>query len=104
MLTSFVVPSEIALKKRVAFRHKEFVSFKFPGNLCCDHQNSCSKVAVDLFESYTTGRTFNFYGRACAGTYKGGCIFVDNCSGYIHVEIHFNPTRFLENEDSGINS
>ena len=32
------------------------------------------------------GRTFDSYEKVSADTYKGGCIFVDQISGFIHVE------------------
>ena len=44
------------------------------------------KVSVDHFESSLQGCTFDSYGKASSDTYKGGCIFVDHCTGYLHVE------------------
>ena len=43
-------------------------------------------MSVDHFESSLLGRTFDSYGKASSTTYKGGCIFVDHCSGYLHVK------------------
>ncbi len=43
-------------------------------------------VSVDHFESRLIGRTFDSHGKALSATYKGGCIFVDRCSEYLHVE------------------
>jgi hypothetical protein len=44
------------------------------------------RVSVDHFESRLLGRTFDSYGKASSTTYKGGCIFVDHSTGYLHVE------------------
>ena len=41
---------------------------------------------MDHFESRLLGRTFDSYGKASLATYKGGCIFVDHCSGFSAVE------------------
>lgn len=43
-------------------------------------------VSVDHFESRLPGQTFDSYGKPSSSTYKGGCIFVDHSSGYVHVE------------------
>jgi hypothetical protein len=43
-------------------------------------------VSVDHFEARLLGHTFDSYGKALSVTYKGGCIFVDHCSGFLHVE------------------
>ena len=43
-------------------------------------------VSVDHFKSSLLGRTFDSYGKASSATYKGGCLFVDHCSGYLHVK------------------
>ncbi len=43
-------------------------------------------VQVYHFESRLLGRTFDSYGKASSATYKGGSIFVDHCSRFLHVE------------------
>ena len=45
-----------------------------------------NRVSVDHFESRLLGRTFDSYGKPSSNQYKGGCIFVDHGSGYVHVE------------------
>ena len=42
-------------------------------------------VSVDHFESRVLGRTFDSYGKASSATYKGGCIFIDHCSGFVFI-------------------
>ena len=47
-----------------------------------------SKISVDHFEANPRGRLQHTYGKEKADLrYKGGCIFVDHASGYIHVEL-----------------
>ena len=43
-------------------------------------------ISVDHFESRLKGRTWTSTGSGSADTFKGGCIFVDHMSGYVHVE------------------
>ncbi len=43
-------------------------------------------MSVDHFESRLLGLTFDSYGKATSDTYKGGCLFVDRASGFLHVE------------------
>ena len=43
-------------------------------------------MSVDHFKSSLLGRAFDSYGKASSNTYKGGCLFVDHCFGYLHVE------------------
>ena len=43
-------------------------------------------MSVDHFESRVLGRTFDSFGKVTSDTYKGGCIFVDHSSGFVHVE------------------
>jgi hypothetical protein len=43
-------------------------------------------VSVDHFESRLRGRTYDSQGRSSSASFKGGAIFVDHASGYIHVE------------------
>ena len=56
------------------------------GALKVDHLKPGTQVSVDHFESRLLGRTFDSYGKASSDTYKGGCIFVDHGTGYMHVE------------------
>ena len=44
------------------------------------------QVSVDHFESCLLGRTFDSFGEASSDTFKGGCIFVDHSTGFLHVE------------------
>ena len=47
-----------------------------------------SKVSVDHFECNPRGRLLTSFGKERADhKYKGGCIFVDHATGYIHVEL-----------------
>ena len=47
-----------------------------------------SMISVDHFQCNPLGRLLNTYGREKADDkYKGGCIFVDHASGYIHIEL-----------------
>jgi hypothetical protein len=59
---------------------------KKAGALKIEHLKPGAAVSVDHFESRLLGRTFDSYGKASSIMYKGGCIFVDHCSGYMHVE------------------
>ena len=56
------------------------------GHLKKEHLKPGVQVSVDHFEARLLGRTFDSYGKASSATYKGGCIFVDHCSGFLHVE------------------
>ncbi len=56
------------------------------GALKADHLKPGAQVSVDHFESRLHGRTFDSYGKVSSATYVGGCIFVDHCTGYFHVE------------------
>jgi hypothetical protein len=44
---------------------------------------------VDHFECRQRGRTCDSYGKATSQQYKGGCLFVDHGSSYVHVEHQF---------------
>ena len=45
-------------------------------------------ISVDHFHCNPLGRLLTSYGKEKADDkYKGGCIFVDHASGYIHVEL-----------------
>ena len=56
------------------------------GSLIAKNLNPGKRVSVDHFESRLLGRTFDSYGKTSSDQYKGGCIFVDHGSGYLHVE------------------
>lgn len=56
------------------------------GNLSDGHLRPGASVSVDHFESRLLGRTYTSFGRTTSEQYKGGCIFVDHMSGYLHVE------------------
>ena len=56
------------------------------GALKVNHLKPGAQVSVDHFESRLLGRTFDSYGKASSQTFKGGCIFVDHASGFMHVE------------------
>ena len=64
---------------------KQSVNKVTDGSLKRDDLTPGSSVSVDHFESRLKGRTLTSRGRSTE-TYKGGCIFVDHMSGYIHVE------------------
>ena len=58
---------------------------------------SCS--SVDHFEANPKGRLLFSFGKERADhKYKGGCIFVDHASGYVHVEpqVHLNTHETLD--------
>ena len=59
---------------------------KSDGNLSINHLRPGQAVSVDHFESRLKGRTLTSRGSLSADMYKGGCIFVDHMSGYVHVE------------------
>ena len=45
-------------------------------------------ISVDHFESRLLGRTLTSFGKSTsAQQYKGGCVFVDHMSSYLHVEM-----------------
>jgi len=47
-----------------------------------------SEVSIDHFACNPLGRLLTTYGKEKADAkYKGGCVFVDHASGYIHVEL-----------------
>jgi hypothetical protein len=56
------------------------------GALKVEHLKPGVQVSVDHFESRLLGRTFDSYGKATSSTFKGGCIFVDHSTGFMHVE------------------
>ena len=56
------------------------------GALKVNHLHPGIQVSVDHFESRLLGRTFDSFGKASSDTFKGGCIVVDHCTGFLHVE------------------
>jgi hypothetical protein len=59
------------------------------GALKVNHLSPGTRVSVDHFECRQRGRTCDSYGKATSQQYKGGCIFVDHGSSYMHVEHQF---------------
>ena len=64
---------------------KQSINQVTDGSLKKDDLTPGSSISVDHFESRLKGRTLASRGRSTE-TYKGGCIFVDHMSGYVHVE------------------
>jgi hypothetical protein len=61
------------------------------------------QISVDHFVTKTLGRLFEGYGKAPNGDmYKGGCIFVDHASGFIHIEFqsHLDSHETLKAKSS----
>jgi hypothetical protein len=56
------------------------------GALKANHLKPGVQVSVDHFELRLLGRTFDSYGKVLSATYKGACLFVDHCSGFLHCE------------------
>ena len=57
------------------------------GSLRADAMRAGQAISVDHFESRLLGRTLTSYGKSASQhQYKGGCVFVDHMSSYIHVE------------------
>ena len=56
------------------------------GALKSEHLGPGVRVSVDHFESRILWRTRDSYGEPSSDQYKGGCIFVDHGTGYLHVE------------------
>ena len=53
-----------------------------------DDMFSGSCISVDHFEANPKGRLLTSFGKELNDQkYRGGCIFVDHASGYIHVEL-----------------
>ena len=58
-----------------------------------------STISVDHFEANPKGRLPHTYGKEKDDDrYKGGCIFVDHATGYIHIELQarLNTTETLK--------
>jgi len=58
---------------------------KREGALKAEDLSPGAQVSVDHFESRLLGRTYDSFGKPSSDQFKGGCIFVDHASGYIHV-------------------
>ena len=56
------------------------------GMIKAEHLGPGIRVSIDHFESRLLGQTFDSYGKLSDNTFKGGCIFVEHGTGYIHVE------------------
>src|SRR5210317_1983839 len=62
-----------------------------------------ARISVDHFEANPRGRLlFSFGKERTDQKYKGGCIFVDHSSGYIHVEpqVHLNTNETLDAKEA----
>jgi hypothetical protein len=58
----------------------------YTGALTAEHLMPGVQISVDHIDSRLLGCTFDSYDRALSSTYKGGCMFVDHATGYMHVE------------------
>ena len=56
------------------------------GSLKAEHLGPGMRVSVDHFESRELGRTKDSFGKETSDKYKGGAIFVDHGTGFLHVE------------------
>ena len=65
---------------------KQAINSHTDGSVRANHLRPGSAVSVDHFESRLLGRNYTSRGSASADQYKGGCIFVDSMSGFMHVE------------------
>ena len=72
--------------RRTTHGKKTHVNEERDGSLKAEHLTPGAKVSVDHFESRILGRTKDSYGKATSDKYKGGAIFVDHATGYLHVE------------------
>lgn len=72
--------------RRATHGSQTAVNSERDGSLTAENLNPGKRVSVDHFESRLLGRTFDSFGKASSDQYKGGCIFVDHGSGYLHVE------------------
>ena len=76
------------------------------GILSADQTNPGQLVFIDHFVCTTCGRTFKGYGikssssttRRALEAYRGGCIFVDASTGFVHIEFqcHLNAYETLQ--------
>ena len=66
--------------------NKQSVNIHTDGALKDTSLQAGQDISADHFESRLLGRTLTSFGRTTSPQYKGGCIFVDHMSGYIHVE------------------
>ena len=72
--------------RRTTHGKKTHVNEERDGSLKAEHLVPDAKVSVDHFESRELGRTQDSYGQASSDKYKGGAIFCDHATGYLHVE------------------
>ena len=56
------------------------------GSLRSEAMRAGQAISVDHFESCLLGRTLTSFGKSTSPQYKGGCVFVDHMSSYLHVE------------------
>jgi len=56
------------------------------GSLRSEAMRAGQAISVDHFESRLLGRTLTSFGKSTSPQYKGGCVFVDHMSSYLHVE------------------
>jgi hypothetical protein len=56
------------------------------GSLKRNHLRPGAKISVDHFESRILGRTFDSFEKLSSEMFKGGCIFIDHASGFVHIE------------------
>jgi hypothetical protein len=57
------------------------------GALKTGHLKTGAEVSADHFESRILRRTSDSYGKLTSETFKGGCIFVEHSSSFIHVKM-----------------
>ena len=57
------------------------------GSLRSNAMRAGQDISVDHFESRLLGRTLTSFGNSTSAQYKGGCVFVDHMSSYLHVEM-----------------
>ena len=73
------------------------------GHLKINDLRPGNTVSVGHLESRLKGRMFDSFGKATSDQYIGGCIFVDNASGFVRVEFQlffqqlkqYEPSRTL---------
>ena len=72
--------------RRTTHGKRTQVNDEHDGSLKAEHLEPGVRVSVDHFESRLLGLTRDSYGKPSSAKYKGGCIFVDHGTGYVHVE------------------
>jgi hypothetical protein len=72
------------------------------GSLKAEHLSPGAKVSVNHFESRLLGRTQELYGKELSDKYKGGAIFIDHASKYLHVEhqLGFSAVQTIQAKQS----